>query len=101
MVESTKGFGVARKYPNQSLKQKTGDGRCRYSTRRVAGALIHPAPSSDFQGTHLKDSESMAEAKIGEHLVTFKSGNYKKVTGGWKGDRFGCTSSKLIVEWSM
>ena len=28
----------------------------------------------------------MAEGKIGEHLVTFTSGNYKKVTGAWKGD---------------
>lgn len=28
----------------------------------------------------------MAQGKPGEHLVSFESGHYKKITGSWKGD---------------
>lgn len=36
----------------------------------------------------------MAEGRIGETLVAFKSGHYKKVTGTWKGDSVWCHIEK-------
>ena len=36
----------------------------------------------------------MAEGKLGETLISFRSGHYKKVKGRWKGDSVWCHFKK-------